>query len=183
MFENIGRKIFWLMVSSSIFFLGSAFSRSPQQLQNIMHEIKGIQSDGAAIKARQSVKPVLAAPPQESAPAPVKFEEVKSKIDNKEYVEINNKYYEYREDHIYMVNGVRTYFINNRAHEEFQKAATVASNSAAPENAAQPSMPEASDSSTDASILSPVEALKKVRAIQKQAEERDRYLNTINSSN
>lgn len=165
---------FWKAGLFCLIAYGIGILKGPQ-IHQFMTEAKKLREDMAA--AVPNAKPRLNIPENKVAP---KLEESEQtyKVNGKEYVLIENKYYEYRSDHIYEVNGQRVFYINKRAHTQAKPGEVLAEDPARDVAAARGDVQGLIDS-VDDTVLSPTEALKKLQDLQSQMKDRDSFLNNM----
>lgn len=179
------RKLFWGLVSSGILLCFTGFSNVPQKFVSSLQTLKQIQEqnkkDRNAAKSNGEKSALESAlelnPPANVNQQPqVQYEEKKEIINDEQYVNISGKYYKYREDHIYMVDGQRVYFVDNRKVAATEKPGAVAG---AVSSAYEEMRKKLSKEESISDVLSPEKALKKLQDLQGMATERDKYLEDL----
>lgn len=187
MFEAVARKFFWTTVASGFLAYGSGVLKGPQKINAFIKEVREYRKENlSGSVTASSIQPRLNAPnyngPAPTLGGPVSSEH-KYKIDEKEYVVIDGRYYEYRANHVYNVNGKSVFYFNSRARTAVDAGEKIAQ--AAPA-IKEPNFAGDLKSVTpidDESILDPAAAVKKLRELRKQMDERDQFLNHIGDEN
>ncbi len=195
------RKLFWGAISSGVLMVFSGFSNAPQKLVDTVKTLKEIQKtaeknkqaiDGRFNTSGEVVDP-LEVPRADGRSRrmaavkevpEIKYEEKHEIYNDEKFVLINGKYYEYRADHIYMVNGVKTYFVDNKKIITTKDVKDTESGlDRIPAQALNAYEKARAKVSADggAGILSAEDALKKLQDLQGMTEARDNYLDTLRS--
>lgn len=192
------RRAFWGIVASSVLLMFTGYSKVPERLLSsfqMVNELQKMKTQKPGLQ--QKVKSDLKSQSQiqssnmqnglSEKSESIQYEEKHETLNDKKYVFINGKYYEYREDHIYMVDGVRTYFVDNRKVEDSSARPSVANAAGA---LAKSGLDQASDALSTAQkklgqvsedILDPKQALQKLKDLQEMNKQRDQYLDSLSS--
>lgn len=187
MFDGLARKFFWVTMASGVLAGGSGVFEAPQKVNAFVKEVRALREEMAhASNDRPRLNFGNVKPPDVNERD---FEEAKTTIDNQQFVVIRGKYYRYRPDHIYMVNGQRLFFQNNREITKAPAGVKVAQAdmkrdiaSGAQAMPSESPQPIPKDVPLDDSVMSPTEALKKMRELQQQMQERNKFLESLDTS-
>ena len=186
MFEGVARKFFWTTVASGFLAYGSGVLKGPQKINAFLKEVREYRKENLSGTATaSSIQPRLNAP-NYNGPAPTLGEPVSSehkyKMNEKEYVVIEGRYYEYRANHVYTVNGKSVFYYNSRARtavDAGEKIAQAAPVQKEPNFAGDLKPADQTAAIDDESVLDPAAAVKKLRELRQQMGERDNLLNQI----
>lgn len=186
MFEGFARKFFWSTVLSGFLAYGSGVFKGPQKINEFIKEVRQYRKENLSGSFSSASKSPRLNPLTYNGPAPTLGEPIHSehkyKINEKEYVVIEGKYYEYRPDHVYQVNGKNVFYFNSRARTALdgsEKIAQAAPMAKEPNFAGDVKPLEQAQPIDDDSILDPAAAIKKMRELRSQMDERDHFLNQI----
>lgn len=180
------RYFFWSTLASSALMIGSAFSPSlrsnlvsvmsqmqqtinektinEKTLETLVEKIHDFQSpSGSHEKSELSER-------KDEAGAHVSSSTNEYEIDNRRYVLIEGNYYPARKDNIYLVNGRKIFYVNNRAEGSEANAKNL--------RQAQNKIPN-EDSDTLEMPTSPSDMLKILNRAQKQMKDRSKALDEI----
>jgi hypothetical protein len=179
------KKFFWSAIASGVLICFTGFSNIPEKMVKSLQTIKELKQANSKKNGNQkTIHKDLKEPLQKSTasasdePA-VKYEEKIESIDDKKYVLISGKYYEYREDHIYMVDGVRTYFVDNRKTISDEETRKPASTGEMASEAYEKLRAKLSKESDENIIPTADEALQRLKDLKGVTEARDRYLDQL----
>ena len=179
------KKFFWSSIASGILVCFTGFSGIPEKMVKSLQAIKELKQANREPTANQKtiykeLKQPLEKPLETASDKPaVQYEEKIESVDDKRYVLISGKYYEYREDHIYTINGVRTYFVDNRKTTTDAEPSQLAGARDMASDAYEKLRAKLSKESDENIIPTADQALQRLKDLKGVTEARDQYLNQL----